>query len=346
MTTTREEEAGDVALRGSACPLAEAYDVALLDLDGVVYLGSQPVPSAREPLATARARGMRLAFVTNNASRTPHAIAENLEALGVPATADDIVTSAQAAARLVAERVPAGSTVLVVGGTGLRQAVWARGLRPVTTAEDAPAAVVQGYSTDVSYGLLAEGALAVRQGAVFVASNADTTVPTVRGPLPGNGSLLQVIRTSTGRDPVVAGKPQLPLHQEAILRTGARRPLIVGDRLDTDIEGACRAGTPSLLVFTGVTSPLDLVTAPPHRRPSYVSPDLEGLLTPHVGTRREDGVWTCGGWDARADGGRVTLEGDGDSYDGLRALCAAVWTATTSPDPASVTAALDPLQLG
>ena len=190
-------------LRGAGEPLAALYDVALLDLDGVVYLGGSPIPGAADALAKAAASGMRLAFVTNNASRTPSAIAAQLTGLGVPARADEVITSAQAAARLAAERLPAGATVLVVGGMGLRLAVRERGLRPVTTAADQPAAVLQGYTQDLSYSMLAEGGLAVAAGALFIASNADSTLPTPRGRQPGNGSLIQVIATATGRAPLI-----------------------------------------------------------------------------------------------------------------------------------------------
>ena len=193
-------------LRGCPGPLSEHYDAALLDLDGVVYLGGSPIPGAADALAEAAKRGMKLAYVTNNASRSPNAIAAQLSAMGVPATATDIVTSAQAAAHVLADRLPAGAPVLVVGGTGLRLALRERGLRPVTTAADQPLAVVQGYSPDISYGLLAEAALALNAGALYVASNADATLPTPRGPQPGNGSLVQVLvtrdraRASRGRE--------------------------------------------------------------------------------------------------------------------------------------------------
>ncbi|HUA27583.1 MAG TPA: HAD-IIA family hydrolase [Streptosporangiaceae bacterium] len=331
--------------RASEKPLSEVHDVALLDLDGVVYLGGSAVPGAADALAEARHQGMRLAFVTNNASRTPSAIAAQLGRLGVPADAAEVVTSAQAAARLLAERLPAGAPVLVVGGMGLRIAVRERGLRPVSTALDRPAAVVQGYGPGIDYALLAEGGLAVRAGAWFVASNADITLPTSRGQQPGNGSLVQVIATATGEHPVVAGKPEPPLHAESVERTGAKRPLVVGDRLDTDIEGAVRVGADSLLVFTGVSRPADAVLAPAHRRPSYLAHDLSGLLEPQPEVARDGaGTFRCGGWTARLTDGpgsadRLDVDGSGDAIDGLRALCAAAWSAgTVSPD--SVTAAV------
>jgi glycerol-1-phosphatase len=348
------------ALESNGCTPAQDYDVALLDLDGVVYTGPAAVPEAVAALDRARAAGLRLAFVTNNASRSPSAIAEHLSRLGVVASAGDIVTSAQAAATLIAGRFPPGSPVLVVGAIALRLALRERGLRPVSVAADHPVAVVQGYTPDLSYGLLTEAALAIRAGAAYIATNADPTLPTVRGLQPGNGSLLQVLITATGVSPVVAGKPEPPLQAEAVSRTGASRPLVVGDRLDTDIEGAVRGGADSLLVLTGVTTPRDAVLAPPGQRPTYIALDLRGLLEPQpvIGPRGSGDTgnpagpeFRCGGWVARrADGraddgsGQLELSGNGAWIDGLRALCAAAWSGSpVSPDMADqALAALGP----
>ncbi|MFB4302990.1 HAD-IIA family hydrolase [Actinomadura sp. NTSP31] len=333
-------------MKGSDRPLSEAYDVALLDLDGVVYTGRRPVPAAAESLAKARAAGQRLAFVTNNASRTPSAVAALLNDVGVPARADDVVTSAQAAARLLAERLPAGSEVLVVGGMGLRHALYARGLRPVSVASARPAAVVQGYDPRLSYGELSEGAQAVAMGALFVGSNRDLTIPGGGGPLhPGNGALLRVISSSTGVEPIVTGKPERPLHRESIIRTGAERPLVVGDRLDTDIEGAHNGGADSLLVFTGVTDHLQALTAPPNHRPAYLAHDLTGLLVPHPEVARDGGRHSCGGWTVRRDGDRFETTGGGEPYDGLRALASAAWEDAAPPAAEALSGALDALGL-
>ncbi|GAA0935178.1 HAD-IIA family hydrolase [Actinocorallia libanotica] len=327
--------------------LIDAYDVALLDLDGVVYRGRKPVENAAESLAKARAQGMRLAYVTNNASRSPGAVADLLTSLGVPAAAEDVVTSAQAAARLLAERLPAGAKVLVVGGTALRHALYAQGLTPVSTSAARPEAVVQGFSPHLDYGLISEGAQAVRNGALFVASNGDFTVPVPAGPpKPGNGSLAQVIRYATGVDPIITGKPETPLHRESILRTGAERPLIVGDRLDTDIEGAYNGGADSLLVFTGVTDPLTALTAPPHHRPTYLAPDLTGLLTDHPPVEEQAGAYTCGAWTAAWDGPAIRITGEGDPWRGLYALAAAAWHTDTPAPRGAVEPALDVLGLG
>jgi glycerol-1-phosphatase len=314
-------------LDGSAEPLDTAYDVALLDLDGTVCLGGAPIPGAPGTLRKAAAAGMRLAYVTNNASRTPAAIAALLAGFGVSATPEDVVTSAQAAARMLAERLPAGAPVLVVGGSGLRMAMRERGLRPVSTAAEHPQAVVQGYAPNIGYSLLEEGGLAVAAGALFVASNADVTLPTRRGSQPGNGAFIQVIATATGQQPLVAGKPEPPLQKESVLRTGAKHPLEVGDRLDTDIEGANRVGLDSLLVLTGVTSPAEAILAPAAQRPTYLAEDLAGLLEPHPAVTSQDDTYRCGGWTARRDGDGLDLAGGGDRIDGLRALCAAAWAA-------------------
>ena len=327
MTSTSQPQGTPPSPRGCADPLDHAYDVALLDLDGVVYLGGAAIPGAAEALRKAGAAGMRLAYVTNNAFRTPAAIAALLTSFGVAATPQDVVTSAQAAARLLAERLPAGAPVLVVGGSGLRAALRERGLRPVSTAADQPQAVVQGYAPGIDYSMLAEGGLAVAAGALFVASNGDRTLPSRRGSQPGNGSLIQVIATATGVQPLVAGKPEPPLHKESVLRTGAKHPLVVGDRLDTDIEGAHRVGADSLLVLTGVTGPAEAVLAPASQRATYLAEDLSGLLEPHPDVTREDGAFACGGWTARRNGDQLELDGGGKRIDGLRALCAAAWSA-------------------
>jgi len=329
---------------GSAQPLATRYDTALVDLDGVVYVGPDAVVGAADSLARAGALGMRVAFVTNNANRTPDAVARHLGDLGVPAEAVDVVTSAQAAARLVSAAVPDGARVLVVGGEGLHAALTELGLRPVRSADEDPAAVVQGFAPQVGWELLTEGVIAVRRGLPWIASNLDRTIPTARGLAPGNGALVGVIAAATGAEPVVAGKPELALHEEAMRRTGAQHPLVVGDRLDTDIEGANRAGVDSLLVLTGVATPSDLVCAAAELRPAYIAEDLDaGLLAPHATVQELDGTWTSAGWRASGADGRWHLSGSGARVDALRALCVGVWSSGDRTDPSGVAEALDQL---
>ena len=306
-------------------PLDRAYDTALLDLDGVVYTGGEAVAHAVGSLGTARGHGMRLAYVTNNAARTPRVVAEHLRRLGVPAEEDDVVTSAQAVARLIADQVPAGSKVLAVGGEGLFTALRERGLVPVESADDDPAAAVQGYGPEMRWSQLSEMAYAVNRGVPWFASNTDLTIPGGRGIAPGNGAAVEAVRFATGGTPQVAGKPLPPMHRETILRTGAERPLVVGDRLDTDIEGAFAGGVDSLLVLTGVTDPPALLAAEPRHRPTYVGRDLRDLLTEQPSVEVSGPSAACGGWTASAAGDALTLDGEGEPLDGLRALCAAAW---------------------
>ncbi|MEU8551883.1 HAD-IIA family hydrolase [Streptomyces roseoverticillatus] len=313
---------------GSERPLGEAYDTALLDLDGVVYAGGEAIAHAVESLGAARDGGMHLAYVTNNAARTPETVAAHLTRLGVPAQPSDVINSAQAVARLISEQVPAGSRVLVIGAEGLRVALEERGLVPVDSADDDPAAVAQGYGgPDMPWSRLMEASYAVAAGVPWFASNTDLTIPSGRGIAPGNGSAVEVVRIATGATPQVAGKPQPPMHRETVLRTGAERPLVVGDRLDTDIEGAYGGGVDSLLVLTGVTTAAQLVAARPEHRPTYVAADLRGLLVAQPEVVSVGGGFRCGGWTAGVDGDALVLEGEGDPLDGLRALCGAAWTA-------------------
>jgi HAD superfamily hydrolase (TIGR01450 family) len=308
--------------------LDTAYDTALLDLDGVVYAGGDAIAHAVESLGTAREHGMHLAYVTNNAARTPQAVAGHLTELGVPAEAGDVITSAQAVARLIADQVPQGARVLAVGGDGLLEALRERGLEPVSSADDDPAAVVQGYSPQVGWTQLAEASYAVNRGVPWFASNTDLTIPTARGTAPGNGALVEVVRIATGAEPQIAGKPQPPMHRETVIRTGAKRPLVVGDRLDTDIEGANGGGVDSLLVLTGVTDAALLLKAEPKYRPTYVDADLRGLLERQPEVAVAGDGFACGGWTASAGESALVLEGEGgEPMDGLRALCAAAWTA-------------------
>jgi HAD superfamily hydrolase (TIGR01450 family) len=263
----------------SSGTLLERHDALLVDLDGVVHVGDAPVPHAADSLQAARDAGLRVRFVTNNASRAAADVASRLSAFGVTAAPDEVLTSSMAAADLLASRLPRGSRVLVVGGDGLRQPLQDVGLQPVASADDDPAAVAQGWSPDLTWALLAEGAVAIRRGALWVATNTDATLPSARGPLPGNGAMVAAVRLATARDPEVVGKPAPTLFRSAAERAGARAPLVVGDRLDTDIAGAVAAGLPSLLVLTGVSTLHDVLAARECERPTYVARDLTALTT-------------------------------------------------------------------
>lgn len=336
---------------GSSTPLSAAYDVALLDLDGVVYVGPDAVPGMPEALAAARSAGMRLGFVTNNAARTPEEVAGHLTELGIPAEAGDVITSSQAAATVVAARLGPGAAVLPVGGPGVATALRAAGLRVVTSADEDPAAVVQGYGREVGWAELSEAIVAIRNGAEHVATNTDATIPSPRGLLPGNGAMVKVVREITGRTPLVTGKPDPAMHAECVRRTAARRPLVVGDRLDTDIEGARRAGAASLLVLTGVTGPETLLAATPEHRPDLLSADAAGLLACHPPVERVARGWRCGTWTvtaAEAEGTWLLTAAEGtqdtgDGLDGLRALCVAHWDRHPDDGAPARTVAADPV---
>jgi len=304
------DPSADVTTAIASDALVDGYDALLLDLDGVVYVGPRAVPHAVESIRAAQARGAVAAYVTNNAARPPAAVVDHLRELGLVVAEHDVVTSAQAGAREVAARVPAGSRVLAVGGPGVAIALVARGLEPVTLASQQPAAVLMGYGPDVSWRELAQASYAVGAGALFVATNTDLSIPTDEGIAPGNGTLVGAVSAATGTQPLVAGKPFAPLMLESVERVGARAALVVGDRLDTDIEAGHVSGLPSLLVLTGVTDVMTLLGAAPHQRPTYLAADLRGLLAPAPTL-----VLTGAG------------EAEDDGLAGLRAGCLRAWNA-------------------
>lgn len=321
---------GRARLVGSDVAPADRFDLALVDLDGVAYRGHESIDGAAEGLTTARTRGMRLVFVTNNASREPESVADQLTDLGIPTQAAEVMTAAQAAAQLLRTRLPHGSKVLVVGGAGLLTAVRQAGYVVVDSADDEPDAVAHGFAPDVGWMQLAEAAYAVGRGAWYVASNLDLSIPTARGIAPGNGSLVGAVRNATGVTPDSAGKPSPTMYRMAVERAGARETLVIGDRLDTDLAGARAGGFVGLHVLTGVSSARDDVLARPEERPHLISADLRGLLVPHPEPQAADGWWTCRGASARVVDGRLELgRGGADDVDGrldrVRAACAAAW---------------------
>jgi len=319
--------------------LAQQHDCLLLDLDGTVFRGHAPTLGAVETLASIECRAL---FVTNNASRSADEVAAHLCELGFSAVNDDVVTSAQSAARMLAAQLPAGAKVLVVGTDALAAEVDAVGLTPVRLVADEPVAVVQGLSMSIGWAELAEAALAIRAGALWVTANLDVTLPTERGLVPGNGSLVAAVRAATGAEPLVAGKPAPALMQDALARGDFRTPLVVGDRLDTDIAGANASGLPSLMVLTGVGTALDAIVADPDYRPSYLSEDLRAL-TADADTLR---VAAHPGWrtEVGPDAVTVTATGADPGDDGLsvvRATARAVWDADRSGGPLAIRAGDD-----
>lgn len=324
-------------------PLHAGFDALLFDLDGVVYIGPEAVTHAAEALVGIREQGARCAFVTNNASRTASTVAEHLTEIGIPCTASDVVTSPQAAVTLLGEWVAPGSRVLVIGGSGIADELEGRGYVPVWSLTDAPLAILQGFSPDLGWRELAEATFAVRAGLPWIATNPDRTFPTPRGAAPGNGALVEVVATASGRIPdAVAGKPEPPLLLEAVARLGSQHPLMIGDRLDTDVAAGARIGIPTLLVMTGVTTPSDLLRASGAERPTFLAADLRILLEEYPAVEwspASDGRAVqvgCRGSAVTLEGKRLAVLSSADPDDTLRAACALVWAEADAGRPVEV----------
>ena len=328
---------GDAMLLGSESPLAQTYDVALLDLDGVCFAGDARVDYAADSINGARAHGMTLSFVTNNASRAPQAVVDKLSRNDIRASPDEVFSAAMDAAALLRERLAEGSPVLVVGGEGLRSALAAEGFTVVASADDRPAAVVQGWDPAVDWAMMSEGLYAIADGALHVATNLDATLPTERGFALGNGSLVAAIANASGREPLAGGKPFPGIYERALARAGGSAPLAVGGRLNTDHVGARAAGIPGLHVLTGVSTARDVVLARPEERPAYLHTDLRGLLEPHprpVHERRgEETEWIVGATHCRIHDDVVLLDDEVAltgreaeiTLNAYRALACAMW---------------------
>lgn len=305
--------------------LIASYDAALFDLDGVVYLGPHAIDGVPEALRELRSQGAHIGFVTNNAARTPSAVAEHLTELGIEADEADVVNSTQATVRMLASELPEGAKILVVGTEALASQLAGAGFTPVHTLEDGPVAVVQGYHPDADWKLLEIGALAIQGGAPWYATNPDMTRPTERGILPGCGAQVAVVQACVDVTPKVAGKPFRPLLDETVLRLGANHPVFVGDRLDTDILGANTVGMESLFVFTGAHGKADLAAAAPDHRPTHIAWDVAGLLAPARTVQLTDDGARCGEQVIDVVSGHASLATDpADREQQLDALWAAL----------------------
>ena len=305
--------------------LISDFDVILADLDGVVYEGTAAIRDAVDSIARLQATH-RLGFVTNNSSRKPETIVEQLAGFGVSAEPEDVVSSGQSGAELLATLVPAGSKVLVVGGDGLRFYVAEAGFEVVASAEDSAAAVIQGFAPDVSWRNLAEASFAIQNGAKWVATNQDWTLPQERGMAPGNGTLVSAVHTAVGQLPLVAGKPEPAIFETAVRRFNAKRPLFIGDRIDTDIVGANRAGIPSVLVLTGVSRAKEALAAKPGERPTFIVETLSGLFEKYREPKQTKRGYKLGEAEVELLGNRVVVvSGDPKNVETLRCACQVVW---------------------
>lgn len=326
--------------------IIDEHDVAFFDLDGVIYLGPIAVPGAVAGVERIRASGARVMYVTNNAARSAEAVAQHLRDLGFEAGPDDLITSAQVAIDLLAELLPKGSLLLVAGTQNLVGLAQAAGFRTTTSADDAPDAVLQGYDPLIQWPVLDEAAIAVQRGATWYATNDDLNRPTNRGLVPGLGAQLAVVGSTLTQQPVVFGKPHAPMLDYAVAHTGAQRPIFVGDRIDTDIMGANRAGISSLLVFTGAHGKRDLLAAAAGDRPSFIGADLSALLAPPRTAAQQGHSWHCGEAVAELVDGVASVRGElateKGQLDALWALANLVWA--TDAAAADALARLDLLQ--
>jgi HAD superfamily hydrolase (TIGR01450 family) len=319
------------ALTKSPTPL-DGVDLVLADLDGVVYKGAGAIPFAVDSINRA-SETARVGYITNNASRTDASVAEHLSSLGLTVSPTDVVTSPQAAVRLLADLIPAGATVLVIGGEGLTHEVSKAGFVVTRSAEDDPAAVIQGFSPAVGWEHLAEAAFALQgehSERPWVATNTDWTIPVARGIAPGNGTLVSAVHTAIGRLPVVAGKPETPMFTLAVERFGAKKVLVIGDRLDTDILGANRAGLDSVHVLTGIDGAKQVLAAAEKERPTYILSDLRELHEPYPETKESEkkgSVFTeVGGATVKRTGDLIEIVKPGKNrIDLVRAGAAAIW---------------------
>jgi glycerol 3-phosphatase-2 len=305
--------------------LAASYDLVMFDLDGVVYIDGHAVEHAAESIAEVRSAGPHIAFITNNASRTPEQVADHLRELGVNAEPADVVTSSQAAARLLLEAHGDGAPIAVLGAEGLIVALHEAGLEPIAVGDDRAVAIVSGYAPEVRWRVIMQAAVEIRDGLPWTATNTDLTLPTGTGVAPGHGQLVRMISEFAGVSPVVAGKPRRPLLDETLRRVGGTRPLMVGDRLDTDISGAHHAGMDSLLVMTGVTSLSDLVAAPTEERPTWIGQDLRALGRAGCAAVEREGRWEADAWSSTSERGRVVVDGSGSPDAWWTVVAAAGW---------------------
>ena len=242
------------------------YKGYLIDLDGTVYRGTEPIPEAIEFVKKLKEKDIPYLYVTNNSTTTPEKVAERLEGMGAPATAENVLTTSLAAARYISSQKP-GAAVYYIGEEGLKVALENEGL---IYQEENPDFVIVGLDRQVTYQKLEKACLAIRAGARFVSTNSDVALSTERGLAPGNGAITALISTSTQTSPVFIGKPEAVILEEALvaLKLSKSDVIMVGDNYHTDILAGLNAGIDTLFVNTGVTSIDELTSF--DRKPTYV----------------------------------------------------------------------------
>ena len=322
------------------------YDALLLDLDGTVWAGGDAIPHAVANINACTASGCAVAYVTNNASKGPDEVAGKLAAIGLDASAGDVLTSAQAAVVLAQRHADPGAKVLVVGADSFKGLVREAGFVVVDSADDNPAVVLHGHNPDTGWRQLSEAALAIRNGAVYLASNLDSTLPAERGFMVGNGSMVAAVSSATGVVPEAAGKPGRAMFDLAQEKLGVHKPLVVGDRLDTDIAGGVAAGMDTLHVLTGVSGPRALIAAPLGQRPTFIAEDLR-VLTSYAGDFSSLAPAVQGGFTATveqraSEEAVIILDGgkeDATWLQALRTVVSVAWNIEDEPEFIEVKAA-------
>ena len=306
--------------------ILKTHDALLLDLDGTVWEGGQALQCVVDVINSC---GIPAVYVTNNASRSPQTVARMLGEIGLETDTKHVVTSAQAVLRIAKADLPTGAKVLIIGADSFRTLAREMGFEVVSSADDNPAAVIQGMHKSVGWAELSEGALAISRGAKFFASNLDTSLPTERGMAVGNGSLVGAITSTTGVEPVSAGKPEPAMFTQAAKLVNATKPLAVGDRLDTDIAGGNTAAMDTFHVLTGVSRELELIEAPAELRPDFIGAGFHELSLSEAQAR----PGAQGGFMARYDGYDIVLQGGSEKSTSIEALRTVLEVAWAGPKP-------------
>ena len=306
------------------------YDTVLCDLDGVIYEGTDAIVDSVETINNFISQEIPVGYVTNNSSRKPETIAEQLLGFGIVTAPENVIGSAKTGVDILATLIPSGSKVLVVGGEGLRSRVIEAGFELVKSSDDKPAGVIQGFDPSVAWTDLAEASYSIANGAKWVATNQDWTIPRERGIAPGNGTLVSAVHTAVGQLPIVAGKPEPAIYKTAVDHFGAKQALFVGDRIDTDIRGANRAGIDSVLVMTGISTRKEVLGVKKEDRPTYIVATMAELLNEYDLPKKTKRGYACKDAEVELLGNKVVVtHGDPKSMGALRAACAVIYGSET-----------------
>lgn len=306
------------------------YDTLLCDLDGVIYEGKNAIVDSVATINKFVSQGVSVGYVTNNSSRKPETIADQLAGFGIETKAENVISSAKTGVDILATLIPAGAKVLVVGGEGLRSRVLEAGFELVLNSDEKPEGVIQGFDPSVAWTDLAEASYSIANGAKWVATNQDWTIPREKGIAPGNGTLVSAVHTAVGQLPIVAGKPEPAIYKTAFEHFGSKKAIFIGDRIDTDIRGANRAEIDSVLVMTGITSRKEALGLKQEDRPGFIIETMAELLAEYDQPKKTKRGFACKGVEVEMLGNKVLVtHGDPKSIGALRAACAVIYNSET-----------------